>query len=176
MIDDFDYSLRLLKVMVDWLNKLVKEDSPHLSQVAKMFRLPEGTEIKDLKKECEIYLLSHLCTVAEDRKSLVFDRWYSCLNSFNKENDNKYQIILKRDEKIELPRATPLERVSTALRLLTDEEYEEVRGQFYLLLCRLFSKGENDDLEHRMDNQYPATLPYHRDVADMGNVFDKDVS
>ena len=176
MINDFDYSLRLLQIMVNWLNKLVKEDTPYLSHVAKMFQLPEGEEIKDLKKECEIYLLSHLCTVAEDRKSLVYDRWHSCLNNFNKEHDNKYKIILPSDEKIELPKPATTMSVGTTLRSLNDEEYINVKGQFYLLLSRLFSKGENDALEHDMDNQYQPPLPNHWDVYMMGHVFDKDVT
>lgn len=176
MINDFAYSLRELQIMVDWLNKLVKEDTPHLSQVAEMFQLPENEEIKDLRKECEIYLLSHLCTVAEDRKSLVYDRWLSCLNNFNKEHDNKYKIILPSDEKIELPKPATTMRVGTTLRSLNDEEYKNVKGEFYLLLGRLFLQGENDDLEHREDNQYPPTQPYHWDVYEMGHLLDKDVT
>lgn len=176
MIDYYDYSLRELNILVDWLNRVLKDESPHLSQLNQIFELPEGAEIKDLRKECEICLLTFLCRLVPNGQYLIFSRWLKCLESFNKEHDNKYKIILKHDDKIELQRAAPLERVSTALRLQTDEEYEEVRSQFYLLLGRLFLQGENDALEHDMDNQYPPTQPYHWDVCDMGHVFDKDVS
>lgn len=176
MIDYYDYTLRELNILVDWLNRVLKEESPSLSHLNKIFQLPEGAEIKVLRKELEIRLLTFLCRLVPNGKYLIFSRWYKCLVKYNKEHNNKYKIILKRDEKIELPRAAPLERVSTALRLLTDEEYKEVKGQIYLLLSRLFSKGENDALEHDMDNQYPPPLPNHWDVYKMGHVFDKDVT
>jgi len=139
-----------------------------------------GLKVKDF----EINAVCRLCKLRVDNLTIDFAPWIEALEVEKAKNPKEYEIILKRDRTLTLPKpceewsGSPFQ-LSQALITLDDEEYKNLRGEFILILDIIYHASESlyhDAViaeEYPKSEKYPYPLPYHGDVDDIANIFGK---
>jgi hypothetical protein len=135
-------------------------------------------------KDFEIAAICLVCDRSVDNLTIDFMPWIEALEIERGRNPGNFEIILKRDRSLTLPKpcvdlsGNPF-KLSLALKSLDDEEYKNFRDEFINVLDILYHASESlyhDAViaeEYPKSEKYPYPLPYHGDVDDIGNIFGK---
>jgi hypothetical protein len=122
-------------------------------------------------KDFEITAITILCDLREDNLTIDFMPWIEALEMERAKNSGKYEIILKRDRTLTLPkvckeRSDNPSRLPLALKSLNDEDYKNFRGEFINVLDILYhaSKSLYHECDRSLDSSMVSNPVYSENV------------